>query len=260
MPSAFLTGIRNLRSSFLTGTLIIASIYIIMVNDGSPTLNLRPSAQHLLDLHSSVPVMFLVVSAYIVGSLYVTALEGIVDWIHRKLLFTQVTDGDSFSRRIFLSTFTPLSDVSRRRLSMEAERYFKENSVSIEEDKVRETCERFVHKVFADVLWMDGKLTGTSLREIYAEYRTEGEFRLGIGLVLPLGAVAVVYATQLSLMWSTMIVVLVVFIAVQTCNYGLYYFRRAHSFLAHHISDGTLLTPSMVTLKRVSNLDKITQS
>jgi hypothetical protein len=34
-------------------------------------------------------------------------------------------------------------------------------------------------------------------------------------------------------------------------DYGLYYFRRAHSFLAHHIADGTLLTALRLLAKSV---------
>ncbi len=253
MPNGILAGVRNLRSSMLTGAILLASLYVVATGDGASQIPVRASAQDLLKLHERMPLLLAGVACYLAGSLYTTALEGLVDWIHRKLLFVESDRNEGRVRRAMLSAFAPLSDSSRRRLQREAERFRSELAQSCGGCAALEDGGDFVQKVFADVLWMEGKLTGLPLRETYDEYRAEGEFRLGVGLLLPLGAIAVAYAIQLSWEWFTLAVMASTLVAVQTCNYGLYYYRRAHSFLAHHVADGTLLTPSMETVKRTSN-------
>lgn len=196
--------------------------------------------------------MFAII-AYLVGSLYVTALEGLVDWVHRKLLFCKVEDLPSGPKRVFLNVFGPLSPSARNRLALEAKRFYIEQNQDNSSGSESDDCHEFTQNVFADILWMEGKLTGTHLKETYLEYRAEGEFRLSIGLLLPLAATALTQATQTNILWSSIILGLASFAALQTCNYGLYYFKRAHSFLAHHVSDGSILTASMETLKRSPN-------
>lgn len=249
MPSAFLTGIRNLRSSLLSGALLLASFYILVVTRYSAALDFRPSAKQLVELHASMPLLIAAIAAYVIGSLYVTALEGLVDLVHRRVLYMRPEDAQNRVVRSILGVLVPLSEASRNRLQWEARHFFVENcnpSIS----PIDEKNDEFVRKVFADILWMEGKLTGSKLLDTYAEYRAEGEFRLSIGLLLPMVALTVSYAAQLGGLWLAILIVVSVLASIQTCNYGLYYFRRAHSFLAHHVSDGSLLTPSMETLKR----------
>ena len=255
MPEDFLTGIRDPRSSILSGAILIASIYVLALRNDNPAISLSPSAQYILKFNDSVPLAIAAVFIYLVGSLYMTALEGVVDLIHRRLLYSPTEINNSRLRRIFLDAFGPLSGASRSRLLMEADRFYEEMDKHLSTTVVKEPKDVFVRRVLADVLWMEGKLTGTSLGTTYSEYRGEGEFRLGTGLLLPLGAVAVAYATQLNWHWLTLIVTSTTIVAIQTCNYGLYYFRRAHSLLAHHVADGILLTPSMETLKRMAKID-----
>lgn len=251
MPNEFLTGIRNLRSSFLSGAMLIASIYILAIGKFESSLELKAPATRLLKLHDSMPIFITALAAYLIGSLYVTALEGVVDFIHRKRLSLDTEDNRSGPAKALSEAFSPLSHASARRLKVEVARFFREKKgpeIGVADD----VLEEFTKTVFADILWMEGKLAGTNLREIYAEYRAEGEFRLSIGLLLPLVAYAIAYSISASGCWLFAFMFTVCVISVQTCNYGLYYFRRAHSFLAHHVSDGNLLTPSMETLKQAS--------
>lgn len=252
LHSAFLTGIRNLRSSFLTGALLLASIYILFLDGYASTASLRPAATRLLELHSSMPLLIAGIAAYIVGSLYVTALEGFVDLAHRKLLFASAVENKSASMRHLYAILAPLSDSARHRLDSEAEAFFWKHSPELNKPS-HEKVSEFKNHVFADVLWMEGKLTGTSLRDTYSEYRAEGEFRLAVGLLLPIVAITVSYAASISGVWFYIMFVVAAAIALQTCNYGLYYFRKAHSFLAHHVADGSLLTPTMETLQRINS-------
>jgi hypothetical protein len=241
-----------LRSSFLSGALLLASFYILLVGNGTLTIGLRASAQYLIKFHSSVPLFLAAAFTYITGSLYITALEGAVDWIHHKTVLLSATEARGWLRQVLLSFFCPLSDASRHRLRIEAESFYRKTGANMGTDPSSQTIETFVQGVFADVLWMDGKLTGSPLRDAYNEFRAEGEFRLGIGLLLPLGAAAAGYSAMLGRAEVILVTILAVVISIPTCKYGLYYYRRAHSFLAHHIADGILLTPSMETLKRAA--------
>jgi hypothetical protein len=84
--------------------------------------------------------------------------------------------------------------------------------------------------------------------------------RVSGGLLLPLTSVAVAYSVfgtkyQLAISFLAGLIV-----AVPMVNYGLYYFRKANSFLAHHIADGKVLSPSMETLKRENSLSQISKA
>jgi hypothetical protein len=200
-------------------------------------------------------LILVLLACLLAGSLYATALEGAVDWVHRRLVLSDPRDQKNWILRRFTGAMVPFSAAARSRLSIEATRFFREfaphqalNAVSAET-----AINSFVNTVFADVLWMDGKLCGSPLRMLYSEYRSEGELRLGTALLLPLGAYATCYAMGLDRGWLYLMVGVSLVIAAKLASYGMYYYRRAHSLLAHHIADGTLLAPCMETLKRNRN-------
>lgn len=249
MPDALVNGVRNIRSSLLSGALLLISIYIFAMGNEAPYIHTRPSVHYLINYHESVPVILVSVFAYLIGSLYTTALEGLVDWFHRKLIATVPKQNDGLFRRMFIHAFCPLSEASRRRLEIESARFFQEFDSTANAKKAT-AKHAFTASVFSDVLWMEGKLAGTTIRATYNDYRAEGEFRLAVGLLIPIAASAAAYATLFNWSGITIVVLVTLAISAQTCNYGLYYYRRAHSFLAHHVADGALLTPSMETLKR----------
>jgi hypothetical protein len=189
------------------------------------------------------------------GSLYTNALEGIVDWIHRKLIFYSFDSIQSRAYRRVLMSLQPLSVSSRGRLVAEAARFYDEYSLAPHgqpKADLEAAQKEFVRKVLADVLWLEGKLVGTPLEGPYQEYRAEGELQLGTALLLPLVSAAVGYAFHLQSWHLALLIIIVTLLATKLADYGLYYFRRAHSFIAHHISDGTVLTPSMETMKRAA--------
>ena len=200
-----------------------------------------------------MPVILIVLGCFLVGSLYVTGLEGIVDWIHRKLVHTYPNHNGGRIRRRVLRALVPFSDAARSRLTIEAKRFFAEFTRTTTDDEARKAENDFVEKVFADILWMEGKLAGTPLKAPYDAYRSEGELRLGTALILPLSAAAAGYATHLAWGWLAAVIALSIAFAIKLGGYGLYYYRRAHSFAAHHIADGVLLAPCMETLKRTSD-------
>jgi hypothetical protein len=200
-----------------------------------------------------MPLILLVIAVILAGSLYTTGLEGVVDWLHRKLVRVIPEEQPNWLRKRVVGAVVPFSNASRRRLTVEAARFYREfGPVSaLGTDVAAQTLTtEFVDMVFADVLWMEGKLAGSPLREPYDEYRAEGELRLGTALLLPLAACATCYATMLGWVWMSVVIATSIAIAIKLASYGLYYYRRAHSFAAHHIADGVLLAPCMETLKR----------
>lgn len=254
MFEALLHGIRSLRSALLTGAILLASLFVIVRGNNAEGPQLIGSAQAILNIHPLMPLALLSLACFLSGSLYTNGLEGLVDWLHRKLVFAHRFEAErSFFQR-FAGPFLPFSGASRNRLVIEAERFFAEfghQAATGEGAPDSADQKKFADSVLADILWMEGKLTALpSLRETYNEYRSQGELLLSMGLLLPLGALAASYATRLQ--WSSIVVVVIVAmtLSIWLCNYGLYYYRRAHSLLAHHIADGTLLAPCMETLKR----------
>jgi hypothetical protein len=218
--------------------------------DATSAPHLRGSARSILHITPEMPVILVVLACFLAGSLYTTALEGFVDWVHRALVLVNPHNQQRWVVRRTIGALAPLSASARGRLTVEATRFFREFGVTVAGDIPVPALHDFVDTVFADVLWMDGKLCGLPLRDLYAEYRSEGELRLGAALLLPLGACATGYAMRLDWRWLVLIGAVSVVVATKLASYGMYYYRRAHSLLAHHIADGGLLAPCMETLKR----------
>lgn len=255
MLTNLLPGFRSIRSAFLTGALLLASLYVLIRGDATSTPHLQGSARTILNLTPHMSLILVVLACLLAGSLYTTALEGAVDWIHRRLVLNDPRDQKSWVLRRLIGALVPFSAAARSRLSIEAARFFREvvPHQALNDVSAKIATRNFVNTVFADVLWMDGKLCGSPLRALYAEYRSEGELRLGTALLLPLGAYATCYAMKLDGGWLYLIVGVSLVIAAKLASYGMYYYRRAHSLLAHHIADGNLLAPCMETLKRNRN-------
>jgi len=253
MLADLLPGLRNLRSGLLTGSLLLGSLYAAFGEQIRAAVHPRPTVAHILEISPWMPLVLIGLSCYLVGSLYVTGLEGIVDWVHRKRLLRATEPNASPVYRRILLAISPLSEAARGRLVTEADRFFDEQCASdplYASDDGQLARAAFRDRVLADVLWLEGKLAGSPLQGPYDQYRSEGELRLGTALLMPFVAAAAGYALQLSNLHQALLVSTSSVLAMQFADFGLYYFRRAHSFIAHHIADGTLLTPSMETLKR----------
>lgn len=258
MLNDLIPGLRNLRSAFLTGSLILGSLYIFCADRVKREITPRSSLEQILHLSHWMSTALIGGACFLVGSLYTNGLEGAVDWIHRKQILKEVSGVHPRAYRRFLQSFAPLSVAARGRLVVEAGRFYGEYakiSPSSTEDEYTVARQEFIDRVLTDVLWLEGKLAGTSLEDPYRQYRAEGELQLGTALLLPVVSIAVSYAIRLQGRYTTMFVGLMTLLAIKLADYGLYYFRRAHSFIAHYISDGVVLTPSMETLKR-SSLDR----
>jgi hypothetical protein len=230
--------------------MLLASLYVVIRGNAASAPHLRSSARSILHITPQMPLILIVSACFLAGSLYTTALEGFVDWVHRALVVVDAGSQQRWLVRRITGALAPLSIAARSRLGVEAARFFQEfGAPAAAAGSSAVAVHDFVDNVFADVLWMDGKLCGLPLRDLYAEYRSEGELRLGTALLLPLGAYATGYAMRLDWGWLTLIGLVSLAVATKLASYGMYYYRRAHSLLAHHIADGGLLAPCMETLK-----------
>jgi hypothetical protein len=257
--TSLLPGFRSLRTALLTGALLLASLYVLVRGNATSKPRLLGSARSIINATPHMYLIILLLASFFIGSLYTTALEGIVDWIHRKLVLTDWNNEKSKLRRPLIRTLVPFSDSSRNRLTAEASRFFNEFQPSRDDgenpdDGGTTASTEFINSVFKDILWMEGKLAGTPLRNIYDEYRSEGDIRLSTAILLPLVAFATCYSMRLGGGWVVLVVGATTALAIRLASYGLYYYRRAHSFAAHHIADGVLLAPCMETLKRNSGM------
>jgi hypothetical protein len=251
MLSELLPSLRNLRVSLLTGGLIIGSLYVLCGHILLKDVSLQKEALDIVHLAPFMPQVLIAMLCILVGSLYMTALEGLVDLIHRKTLFLKPSEKNRRITKLLLHAVAPLSFSARRRIEAASDRFF--NSYRAEMDGTDEEVEvarrQFKRNVLSEILWLEGKLVGTPLESPHDRYRAEGELRLGTALTMPLAAAAVAHAVEMSAVSSFITTLLVSVIALKLADYGLYYFRRSHSFLAHHIADGTVLVPAMEHLK-----------
>jgi hypothetical protein len=237
----------------MAGALLVGSLYILFGYRLAHGISILPAAKQILEIEPFMPQVLLAAFCFLVGSLYITGLEGIVDWLHRKMALRDFTALKAGPKGWVLRSIAPLSDSARRRIKVEAARFYRQYAETCEDAPTfPEEQSRFVDSVIAETLWMEGKLAGTPLLAPYEQYRSEGELRLGSALILPLVAVAASFALGGNAYWIGAATLVSVPVALKLADYGLYYFRRAHSFLAHHISDGTVLAPSMEALKRAS--------
>lgn len=250
MFSALLSGLRSLRVSLVTGGVIVASVYIFLYGLIDGKLEIRSGARSLFEYSDLVPAILFVSLCLIVGSLYTTLLEGIIDSLHRKNVPIEINPQGAIWKNAITAAFLPYSESARTRLIEEVKRF---HHVCAASDFVNSSEENaFVEKVMVEVLWMEGKLAGTILESPYDKIRSEGEMRVSGGLLLPLAAITAAYSANSSNLLLILSFSVGVVLAIPTVNYGLYYYRKANSFLAHHIADGKILSPSMETLKRAT--------
>lgn len=257
MAESIIPGLRNLRSAFLSGALLLGSLWLLFASDGKRGIKLRRSARDILHLSSSMKLILAGVACFIVGSVLTTSLEGLVDWIHRRQLWKPAQPDSKSPRARIDRAIAPLSPKARDRAFTEACDFYddlsKLGAVSVSEDRSPIDRSGFATKVLEDLLWMEGKLAGTVQQAPFEQYRSEGELRLSTAVLLPLTAVAGCYALKLHAIPSVLAVTLSIAAAIVLGNYGFYEYRRANSFVAHHVADGVLLTPTMETAQRLSN-------
>lgn len=249
---SILSGLRSIRVSLVTGGIIVTSSYIFFYEILYSRIVVRPAMCNLLEISTVVPIILALAISLIVGSLYTTLLEGIVDSIHRRHVMTEIASTKNFIKRILVGTMLPYSESAKKRLTSEVSRFYLEYSGSDSQDNQTMMTD-FINTVFIEALWMEGKIAGTSIELPYDRMRSEGEMRLAGGLLLPYASSAIAYALYATNFQFLLALLLGIAFAVPMINYGLYYFKKANSFLAHHISDGKVLSPSMETLKRAYN-------
>lgn len=251
MLEALLSGLRSLRVSLITGGIIVISIYVLLYENVFKNINIRPNILELVQISNIIPIIFLITFSIIIGSLYTTFLEGVVDRIHRKFANTIINHNNNFIKNHIVNALLPYSISAKKRLVQELKRFYNEfaykdiNDVNNDENE-----ELFVQSILVEILWMEGKLAGTLLEIPYDKIKSEGEIRVACGLLIPLAFLSIshiVYASNLQILLSFFFGIITSFAVI---NYGLYYYKKANSFLGHHIADGKVLSPSMESLKK----------
>lgn len=251
MLASLMPGLRNLRVAFICGALMLGSLWVLFGEQALANTTIRPAARDILGLSSLMPIVMIGLVCLFAGSLYVTALEGLVDWLHRRTIHINIPAVASRYRRRTLEFVCPLSASAKQRLTDEAGHIYDELSAAAEPpQEIAMPREQFVRTVAAEVLWLEGKLAGTYLEAPYDQYRSEGEFRLATALLIPLAAVATLYALRVGTIEIVVFALLVTAASAKLADYGFYYYRKAHSFLAHHIADGKVLTPILESVYR----------
>lgn len=251
MIKDILPGFRSLKSSLLTGTIIMIMVYLLSY-ETYEELEIPESIIRILEINELVPMALIAVIAALTGSLYTTLLEGIVDWIYRKNIKSMISKKETNKLwfRIRLS-FMPFSEVAYERIKVVLIKFYQKNRVQKHPKNqynmmlLELSEDEFVARNLKEILWMEGKLVGTSLIDTYDQYRAEGESRLSISLLIPELVLTICKVFETDAMFSMVVFTIVVFIAIKLADDGLYYYRRSNSFLAHHIADGEINTSTM---------------
>lgn len=251
MIKDILPGFRSLKSSLLTGIMIMIMIYLL-ADQVFGDIKIPESITRLLEINDLVPMALIAVVAVLTGSLYTTLLEGVVDWIYRKniksLIIKRKTN--KLWSRIRLS-FMPFSEAAYERIKVALLKFYQENRVKEKPDNQCDTMllelseEEFMARNLKEILWMEGKLVGTSLIDTYNQYRAEGESRLAVSLLLPELTLTICNVFEMDVIFIIIVFAIVIMISVKLADDGLYYYRRSNSFLAHYIADGEIKTSTM---------------
>lgn len=225
--------------------MIVFSCYVSFGQQVRDHSNANQSFTEAMEFSKYAPLAALVFLAMLVGSLYTTALEGLVDSLQRRHLAVVSPPGNRALRRVWLIA-APLSDSASARLTDTAGSFFRRECTEAGERLTHESA--FVKQVVHDTLWMDGKLVGTPLAEQYRLFRSEGELEVSIGMLLAPTTASLTSGAGFN-GWTILIATAAASLcAAKLIDYGFYYYRRANSFVAHHIADGSLLTPAMESL------------
>lgn len=249
MLASLASSFRSFQASLLCGAMMALTVYIFFGSLIEKVTHPRAPLQILIHASVYVPLVGILLVCLMLGSLYTTALEGIVDAVHRHTLIRDNTTSNRVLRWLWKST-APLSDSARKRLTFEAGLFYDDNATL---SSLRSGSRvDFIDRVITDTLWMEGKLVGTPLLKQYDAFRSEGEIQTSSSILIPATAAAVAYGLGLSPAYCALIAVASVPIALKILDYGLYYYRRANSLIAHHVADGTVLSPTMESLRRGS--------
>jgi hypothetical protein len=243
MGSGFAVSFRSFQASIISGAMVIFTVYVFFGSSISQYSRARTSFDQIMNLSEFAPIVALLFLVLLVGSLYTTALEGVVDRLQRRNL-THNSSNNAIGRRVS-STTAPLSELSENRLRKEARSFYLEHNSN---DAAAE--QEFADGVVRDTLWMDGKLVGTALLKQYNAFRSQGEIEVAIGVLLAPTTAALGYSMGFNAKIIFVATALSTVAAFKLTDYGFYYYRRANSLIAHHIADGAILTPTMESMLR----------
>lgn len=251
MIKDILPGFRSLKSSLLTGIMILITVYL-WIYKKCGFINIPEAITYLLELYDLVPMTLIAIAAALTGSLYTTGLEGIVDWIYRKNIQSMLVKKKNIKIWSQIRwNFMPFSEAAYDRIEIALKKFYWEKQEDIKGGNLRNVIvleldeQGFIAQNLKEILWMDGRLVGTPLNDTYMQFRSEGESRLSISILLPMVVIVICDTFEADAVITGIICAVFLGIAVKLAEYGLYYYRRSNSFLAHHIAGGEIYTATM---------------
>jgi hypothetical protein len=245
--TGFTASLRSFQASLVSGAMLIFVAYVIFSDEISDRYDAQTPLTSALRLSSHAPLIALLFLTLLVGSLYTTALEGLVDYLQRRYLAKTPKAANKLVRRLWEAS-APLSKSAESRLRNEAEAFFLQlNSQGYALDQSRHN---FTDSVVRDTLWMEGKLVGTPIAQQYSAFRSEGEIEVSTGVLLAPAVASLTISAGLDHWTVAVATTFSAACAVKLIDYGFYYYRRANSLIAHHVADGSILTPTMESTVR----------
>lgn len=153
MFASLMPGFRDLRAALISGGLLVGSVYILFGRLLPDKSGVRPEILTIADLNKAMPTVLAILGCALDGSLYTTALEGVVDPLHRRLLHVDPMRIHRPLRWRLVASIVPFSPASRSRVLAEAGRFYDQSGTA----SATYTRDDFQARVLADVLWLEGQ-------------------------------------------------------------------------------------------------------
>ena len=238
-------GLQRFQASLVTGAMIVFMGFVFLRNYFPEGPNRNRTIEAVFSLSEHAPLGLLVIFSLLLGIIFTNSIEGTVDRLQHKYLASSTPNG-KICRHLW-EMIAPLSPNARTRLRSEALGFYEEHRDYLTEYSTPDT---FADQVIADTLWMDGKLVGTPIGRQYGTFRAQGELGVCIGILLIPTVASLCIAFDSPATLTFIAIITAVAGGIKLIEYGLYYYRRANSLIAHFAADGIVLTPTMETATR----------
>lgn len=244
MLTNILPGLRELRAPLVAGSLLLASLYLLLVESAEPALQPNQVDPRLLSLHELIGrhgwFVVAAIGAYLVGSIYMglrnIAIRGIASrMVPRVTRESYQREGGQAKWEAILA---PFSRPSVRRLGLVL-------SDQHDEELARQLCR--------DIIFGGGKRLLVANKELFGEYdrlQSEADFRdAATGPALLFAALAIV---NLHLSFTVGLAMVSALLAVGFALFcqGRALDREAYSLHGHAVADGVVSTASLESRQR----------
>jgi hypothetical protein len=232
--ASLIPGFRDVRSAFVAGSLLLASLYVLLIDTAEQTASDDHVGSGLRSLNNQIGdqgwLIVAGVAAYLLGSVFVVIRNLLVRNLSADALphLTSVATLYERSRPRWLGALSPFSRPSLRRVGLLKSNHYDPG---------------LAQAVCIDIIFGNGRRLQTASKELFDEYdrlRAEAQFRDSAILPGLIFLAVVMMNVDLSatfaagLIVGSLVVAGILFVHARSLD------REANSLYAHAIADGTV--------------------